>query len=254
MNNNTKYAIETSAFLGLEFVINQFLGTMFCPTLNQLGANFFLYNFYVNDIITNYETNKEDFYNIITSSDEKIGDFITLISYFKKYKEIYFKEDKFYIKDYTIIKQDDEEEIDKDSLVINFIDKSNVNIFMDTLRVLHWQDSSNSKEYKPANKIAEEMLKRAAKLKAEIKNKVKKNENESGFLEIMSSICARHPSINQLNIKDLNYYQIIDQFYRLQMIDEFGMKANAWSSGVLDEKGIKEMQKKHYTNKIKIDR
>ena len=45
MNNNTKYAIETSAFLGLEFAINQFLGNMLCPTLNELGVSFFLYNY-----------------------------------------------------------------------------------------------------------------------------------------------------------------------------------------------------------------
>ncbi len=125
---------------------------------------------------------------------------------------------------------------------------------MDTIRILHWHDGSSVKDYKPANKIAEEMMKKAAKLKAEIKKKLNKDNTDSGFLEIMSAICARHPSINQLNIKDLNYYQILDQFYRLQMIDEFGMKVNAWSFGNLDEKGIKSISEKHYTKKIKLDR
>lgn len=254
MENSVKYAIETSAFLGLDITVDKFLGVMYCPTINQLGGNFFLYNFYVNDFIALYEKSKKDFYNTIISSEEMINNFILLISFFKKYKEIYFKDDSFFIKDYEVIIKDGKDEIDKDSLQISFIDKSNIDFFISTLRILHWQDSSGSKEYKPANKIAEEMIKRAAKLKAEIKEKISKDENKSGFLEIMSSICARHPSINQLNIKELSYYQIIDQFYRLQMIDEFGMKANAWSAGVLDEKGVKEMQKKHYTNKIKIDR
>lgn len=255
MNKNIKYAIEISAFLGLEFTIDQFLGTIFIPTLNQLGVNFFLYNYYVNDFIDVYEKDKENFYNNIISSESRINEFATLISFFKTYKDLYFKDNKFYIRDYKTIKQNDEEIIDKDSLVINFIDNTNIKFFMDGLKILHWHDSSDKKNYKPANKIAEEMMKRAEQLKAEIKKKLnKKDEVDSSFLEIMSAVCARHPSINQTNIKDLNYYQIIDQFYRLQMIDKYGMMANAWSFGVLDKDGVKEMTEKHYTKKIKLDR
>jgi len=254
MENSTKYAIEISAFLGLDIILDRILGSVFCPTLNQLGINFFLYNYYVNDFISVYENDKDGFYDFITSSENSINDFATLISFFKKYKEIYFKDNKFFIKNYTTVKVEDEEVIDKESLIINYIDMTNIELFMDTIRILHWHDGSSVKDYKPANKIAEEMMKRAAKLKAEIKKKLNKDNTDSGFLEIMSAICARHPSINQLNIKDLNYYQIIDQFYRLQMIDKYGMMANAWSFGVLDKDGIKEMTEKHYTKKIKLDR
>lgn len=252
MNKSIKHAVEMSAFLGIEFMIDQFLGGMYAPTINQLGINFFLYNFHVNNFISLYEKDKSSFYGYITQSEDMIRDFIRLISYFKKYKEIYFKEDRFFIKDYKTKSGKTKDEIDSDTLQISFIDQNNVSVFMDVLRVLHWQDNSNKKEYKPANKLAEEMLKRAEELKAKIKRKTKDEDSEGGLLEIMSSICARHPSINQTNIKDLNYYQIIDQFYRLLMIDEFGMMSNAWSSGVLDEKGIKEMSNKHYTKKIKL--
>lgn len=64
----------------------------------------------------------------------------------------------------------------------------------------------------------------------------------------MSSVCARHPSINQLNIHDLSYFQIIEQYMRLQKIDDYEVNMNALVSGTLGEEGRKKI--KHYSSKI----
>jgi hypothetical protein len=126
----------------------------------------------------------------------------------------------------------------------NFIDEKNIGLFMEALRVLHHFDKKDD-DYKPLNKIAAEMMERARKLRKEVESKIK-NKDGVGFLEIMSTVSARHASINPTNIKQLNYYQIIDQYKRLLMIDMYlpCLYGNA------TEEYIKNNNVKHYSVKI----
>ena len=85
------------------------------------------------------------------------------------------------------------------------------------------------------------------KTKEQLKGK-KSNKNSIGLLEIISSIAARHPSINSINIKELNYFQLIDQFQRINKIDDWELNMKILASGYMSPENQKEI--KHYTAKI----
>lgn len=249
LDENIKYLIELNASLNNRFVIDDSLGEMHCPTLNELRSDFSFYSYFTSKFLDLYEDNKDEFYKNITHDNKVTQEFCILISYYKENKNVYFDKGSFYVLNYKA--KESEKDIDEESIKINLINESNVDIFMGAISVLNWR-SKGSKEYKPANKIAEEMMKRADELKKKLK-KNKDNKKGIGMLEIISSVCARHPSLNLINIKELNYYQIIDQFHRLQMLDDYGMSANALSSGSLSEEGVKKMSEKHYTDEIKLN-
>jgi len=236
MDNNIKSYIKTNVFLGKTFLVDEKIGELYCPKISEVNE-LFLYNHYLNTFVDLYEDDKKIFFSKIISSEKLINEFMMLISYFKPKTQISFIKNIFFI----------EGTIENKNISTNYIDKNNFNIFMDSLKVMHYLDKDTD-NYKPANKIAQEMLERAKKLKKEIQEKVKKKDG-IGFLEIMSSVCARHNSINPLNINQLNYFQILEQYYRLLKVDNYEINMMAMTNGTLSEQGSKKI--KHYSTPIK---
>lgn len=227
MDEALKSYIKLNIFLGYSVYIDEEIGELYCPKIKEINIGLIYYIYMFNKFIDLYDEDKDSFFNNITKTEDIIREFMTFVSFFKKTENIYFKFNTFYF--------------DK-----NCINNKNINLFMDTIKIMHHMDKKID-DYKPANKVAEEMLKRARKLRKEMQQKIKKKDG-IGFLEIMSSVCARHPSINQLNIHDLSYFQIIEQYMRLQKIDDYEVNMNALVSGTLGEEGRKKI--KHYSSKI----
>jgi len=72
-----------------------------------------------------------------------------------------------------------------------------------------------------ANSIAEQMAKKLKQMREKY-NKSKINDDQIyDYSDILSSISAKHHSINPLNIGQLTVYQTLDQFKRLNKIDKF---------------------------------
>lgn len=201
MENNLKDLIKINAFLGFDFIFSYEIGYIKCPNVESVQSNLLLYLYLVNKYTQLYEDEKEDFFNIVLQNNEYRSEFGALLYYFIPTEEIRFLDNKFVYHEG------------------NFIDNTNFSLFMDTVRVLHHFDKKDD-DYKPANKIAAEMMKRAKKLKKELEQK-QRQKNGIGFLEIMSTVCGRHHSISPDNIRKLNYYQIVDQYKRLLKIDEY---------------------------------
>ncbi|MGI6079130.1 MAG: hypothetical protein ACOYCB_13420, partial [Fastidiosipilaceae bacterium] len=162
----------------------------------------------------------------IIFQDDYLNTFVSLLYFFFEIEDIKLKDYKFFIND------------------INFIDDKNISLFMEALRVLHHFDKKDD-DYVPVNKIAAEMMERARKLKKEMEEKIQ-NKDGISFLEISSTVSARHPSLNPTNIGQLNYYQIIDQYKRLMMIDIY----TPCLYGNATEEYIKANNVKHYSTKI----
>jgi len=226
MDDNIKSYIKTNAFHGYKIIVSEDMGYIKCPKIDDLQDNLMLYIYFFNKYIGLYEDNKNNFYFTILSNEEYIQEFVTMMCFFFETEKIQFINNSLYIND------------------SNFINENNIGLFMEVLRVIHHYDKKDD-DYKPANKIAAEMMERARKLKKEIEAKIK-NKDGSGFLEISSTVSARHSSINPTNIGQLNYFQIIDQFKRLMMID-------LWTPclyGNATEEYIKKNNVKHYSAKI----
>jgi hypothetical protein len=226
MDDNLKTYIKTNAFLGYNIIIDENMGFFKCPKINNLKENLMTYIYFFNKYIDIYEDNKSSFYYVLLSNKDYLQEFASMLYYFFETEQIKLKEEKLYLNEN------------------NFIDENNISLFMESLRVLHHFDKKDD-DYKPANKIAAEMMARARKLKKEMESKIKQKDGV-GFLEIMSTVSARHASINPTNIGQLSYYQIIDQYKRLMMID-------SWTPclyGNATEEYIKKNNIKHYSLKI----
>ncbi|MFA7204596.1 MAG: hypothetical protein WC188_12915 [Candidatus Caldatribacteriota bacterium] len=226
MNEGLKYIIKNNAFYGYKIIVDENIGFIKCPKMDDLQETMLLYISLVADCINIYEDNKDNYYYLMLSDEHYFQNFLSVLHFFIQIEKINFIDNKIYFNDE------------------NFIDENNIILFMETLRILHHYDKKDD-DYLPANKIAAEMMKRAKKLKKEMEAKIKSKDG-IGFLEISSTVSARHPSINPTNIGQLNYYQIIEQYKRLMMIDAY----TPCLYGNATEEYIKKNNVKHYHSKI----
>lgn len=229
MDEGIKSYITINAFLGYKFLIDENLGLIEQPRMDDLKENLFIYLHLVNQNLDLYEDTKPSFYTNIISSQKNFDTFTSMLFFFFNSKAIEFKDFKIYINE------------------TNYIDENNVFLFMETIKVLHHRDKKDD-DYIPANKIAAEMMERAKKLRKELEAKMNKKDG-IGFLEIMSTVSARHPSINPTNIGQLNYYQIVEQYNRLMAIDLY----TPCLYGNATEEYIKKNNVKHYSLKLVND-
>lgn len=229
MDENLKSYIKTSAINGLYINIQTHIPIIKAPILKEIGDKLFPYLYLVTKYIDMYELKKDDMLLDIVTNNESILDFTIFLSYFMDCKNISFKNSTFIFDDN------------------HYISFENIDVFMNTIKVLHHRDKKDD-NYKPINTLASKMMERARKLKQEVAekiNKAKANKDDGvGFLEIVSTVSARHPSINLLNISDLNYYQILDQYRRLIQIDKY----TPCLFGNATEEYAK--QTKHYSEKL----
>jgi hypothetical protein len=239
MEENIKNAIKTSAFLGYNIIVDSNMGYYKCPKIDDLKENLNTYIYFVDKFTKLFEDNKPEFYCSLFSSQEILREFASIIYFFFKTEQIKLKDSKIIVgeKEFT-------DENEKTFIVEYFLDENNINLFMESLRVLHHYDKKDD-DYLPANKTAAEMMARAKKLKREMEAKIKQKDG-IGFLEIMSTVSARHASINPTNIGQLSYYQIIDQYKRLMLIDMY----TPCLYGNATEEYVKKNNIKHYSLKI----
>ncbi len=226
MDENIKAYIKNNAFYGFKIIVDQKMGYIKNPKIDDLQENLMVYIYLFNKYINLYEDNKQNFYHILFADQQYLREFVSMLYFFFNVEQIKLVDGKLFLNE------------------VNYIDENNIGLFMETLRVLHHFDKRDD-DYKPANRIAAEMMERARKLKREMEAKIK-NKDGIGFLEISSTVCARHPSINPTNIGQLSYYQIVDQYKRLMMIDLY----TPCLCGNATEDYIKKNNVKHYSSKI----
>lgn len=102
----------------------------------------------------------------------------------------------------------------------------------------------------PKNEKAKQILNKIETGKEQIKKYKNKNDdtNNLTFEDIISAVSTKSNHYNKWNIWDLTYYQLIDEFGRLSLIDEYNANLRAMTSGMVDTKKIKI---KHWATKIK---
>jgi len=101
--------------------------------------------------------------------------------------------------------------------------------FDELAKVLKIQNCLNSKVNKPKNSF----------------DNKEKNVDDNNLNDIISAVCAKHPSINLLNIGNLTIYQLIDQFKRLNAIDTYHININSLIHGASKDESLK-----HWSSKL----
>ncbi len=108
----------------------------------------------------------------------------------------------------------------------------NYNYFIDILRQQNCVEKP--KTIKPENDKQKDFFQQLKKMK----EKYSRHEQKQDISDIISSVCSKHPSINLFNVGNLTIYQLIDQFKRLNMIDEYFLNVESLLHGA-DSKDIK---------------
>lgn len=187
----------------------------------------------------------EDILDLLNSELENIEPFDFIFSncfYDEKFKEdilcafSYFFDEKcrFSENGYFYLGNIDEE---------RFIHSRNFNFLSDVLRIQNCvEDKKDNLNLK--SKAAKDFYKRLKQ--ARRKHESEKSSNMD-ISDIISAISAKHPSINIFNIEELTMYQLIDQYKRINMIDEYLININSLLHGASKD----DVKLTHWSSNIK---
>jgi hypothetical protein len=229
MNYVDNYNLRADLLLGKPIWVNR-LGYVYPPTINEIEEiNFTKYYTYVNLIVykDNYIEKCQQLFDALFFYDDIKNLFIEALSFFLKEKNIKCDTNlKIFFNGDT-----------------GCLDKNNFNEFVDCIKQINCLSIEDSIKY--ANNRAKQIAEKLKKLK----EKYLKNKKQEGldFLDIISSVCAKHPSINLFNVGNLTIYQLIDQFKRLNMVDNFYISVESLLHGA-EKESIKII---HWAEQIK---
>jgi hypothetical protein len=147
----------------------------------------------------------------------------------EEYKELVCKALSAFLKSDVTFNQEGYFEIGE-LIDCRILHKQNFNFFID---IVKQQNCIREKPKLPECKN-EAQRQYYEKLK-EVRAKKEQFENKNSFYDIVSSLCSRHNSINVFNIGDFNIYQIIDQYKRLVMIDEYFISVDSRMHGASED-------------------
>jgi len=119
-------------------------------------------------------------------------------------------------------------------------------IFYGIIGIILDQNVINKKKYQIKSKKEKEYYEMVKKAKEKYK-KYLDSENDSLILDIISSVGAKHPSLNIFNIGKLTIYQLFDQFHRLNYIDEYYISIKSMLAGA------ENIKLEHWSRKIKFN-
>lgn len=115
--------------------------------------------------------------------------------------------------------------------------------FYQIINILLQQNLLTDRKYEVKNKKEKEYMEMVRKAKEKYKNFLD-GDNETFMLDIISSVCAKHPSLNLFNIDKLTVYQLYNQFYRLNYIDDYFLSIKSMLAGA------ENVKLEHWSRKI----
>lgn len=115
------------------------------------------------------------------------------------------------------------------------IHRANFNFFADILRKQNCIQKKAEEPLKVQSEAGKDMLKR---LKLARKKYADKFKSGVEITDIISAMASKHGSINLLNVGELTMFQLIDQYKRINMIDEYYINIKSLMAGA-DPKDVK---------------
>ena len=128
------------------------------------------------------------------------------------------------------------------------INRDNYDDFWQIFCKMYWVVGEEKSQYNPANKQAEEFIK---KLEEKKKQYAKINKDEKTLFDVISGVAWKSPNCNIFEIWNLTVYQLYDAYYRLEIIDECDKVFTGLYSGAIDKDKIK-IKEYDWAKKIKI--
>lgn len=102
---------------------------------------------------------------------------------------------------------------------VKYIDGNNFEEFKEILMYQNYRKDIKDAKFKPANKKAEELMKKRDEVKKQINDKSK--EKALDLSDIISIVSTYSENINIMNVWDLTVYQLYHTYIRLIVLDEY---------------------------------
>jgi hypothetical protein len=109
----------------------------------------------------------------------------------------------------------------------SYVTRENHDVLFDFILQLNFIRSSPDKELKFKNKAAKRIY---DKIQAAKKEQKQTNDKSMELPNLVSAICARHPSINFLNVGNLTVGQIYDTFIQMGKNHQFDASVMRWAA------------------------
>lgn len=123
---------------------------------------------------------------------------------------------------------------------IGTLSKNNFSFMTDIFKIQNCIPLTDDKKPKPKTEAQRQFF---IKLNEQ---RIKHQSKHDVLNDIISSVSAKHPSINFFNIGNLTMYQLIDQYKRLNAIDEFYISIKSLLAGASKD----EVKVRHWGEKL----
>lgn len=201
-----------------------------------------------------FTVNVEDFFNkenipdnikinifdliINSGNQELINEFINALKIFIREEKIYL-----HIESNLIFLGEIYDEINKNKIIT----RNNFEELIKIIKLQNYLVNIDKDKYNPKNEKAKKIIEKLKKAKQAINKSKKNDDNENiDFADIVSAVSTKSNHINKKNIWNLTMYQLIDEYNRLNMIDQYDINIRSLLAGA-DSKKIKI---KHWMSKI----
>lgn len=241
--------------LNIELFLDKYIeipcaGKLYCLTNNEIKKiKYTKYNQYLAWLCIDQDNIKK-MLTKVDNATENISTFQFLMSgclYDKHFRQIilnalsvFFKEEIIFSEEslYFFVGQSEERKIiyDNNYELIKYVLKKQNGL------------KTEEKTEKFANSIAQQMAEKLKQMREKYNKTNNDEENIYDYSDIISSVSAKHPSINPLNIGELTVYQTMNQFQRLNKIDKFEIDIQSLLHGAKSD----DIKLDNWFSKIKI--
>lgn len=122
------------------------------------------------------------------------------------------------------------------------ITSNNIGDIVLALKYQHNLIEDLKSKYNPSNDRAREIIEKIERAKKRLNQT--SDEDEIDISDIIASVASKHPSLNYMNIFQLTFYQLIEAYKKLIVIDQYD---KSFSSAVA---GAKDVELIHWTKSL----
>jgi hypothetical protein len=242
--------IKLKLLAGLPWKVDG-VGKIYPPTLRKIvdiGYTRYLYFVHLmtldpKDLIDDEDLAKQvvgfDFFCSDDTKQELINDYIEAIKFFFCEEEAYFS-----IKSYAVFLGNIKSEL-------RYINRDNYNKIKDVIGLITCSKDVNETSFNPAGERARQIIEKLKRRK-EILRRQKKNSEDDEFsadiFDWISAVSSMATGVNKTTIWDYTFNQFMDEYRRLEHINQYEITTNAmmhvggdklelkhWSSKIIDE-------------------
>ena len=128
---------------------------------------------------------------------------------------------------------------------IRVINKENYELLKEMLKEIYYLSKQEKEEGKPVSEAAKRILEKQKESKKQIDKLKGRGKKGCQLSDLVSSLCA-NSNISIKEVWNLTLYQFMDQFYRLQLVEEYDIAIRSVLAGA----DPKEVNPEHYVKRM----